>query len=297
MGGFAGGDEGGYWDVDTLANSINRQNKNKSKSINKVKSYIQTSDSVYSIEAHAKVNIFFKITGFKDERFTFTSRYMQIEDLYDTISFVPCKCNVFTIEGCDEVPLESNSIYKAYHMLNDYINDSDIVDFFCEHKVVVKKRIPYSSGLGGSSSDAAAFLRLVKEVCNLVISTEELSRISCDLGTDLAFFIYNYPSANVSGFGEVVEAFEEEPLHFTLHTPQVKCDKNVLYERNKKQLLEDISIASFNSWDQLDSKSILSSTSPSVLNDLYKISLITYPDIKEEAKEDYFFSGNIFFEY
>jgi len=174
---------------------------------------------MYCIKAHAKVNIFLKITGYKDGYHTLLSRFMRVDDLYDNIKFVPCMCETFTIEGCKGVPLESNTIYKAYKALNDYTGDLDILNFFYKHKVVVTKRIPSQAGLGGGSSDAAAFMRLVKEVCNLMLSTEELARIGGTIGADVPFFIYNYPSANVSGFGEIVEPFYEEPLQLDLFTP------------------------------------------------------------------------------
>ena len=78
---------------------------------------------MYSIKAHAKVNIFLKITGHKEGYHTLLSRFIRVEDLYDIIAFVPCECESFTIEGCDGVPLESNTIYKAYKALNDYTGD------------------------------------------------------------------------------------------------------------------------------------------------------------------------------
>lgn len=296
MGGFAGGDEGGYWDIDTLPDLMNKQSDNKSKNTNRAKSYIETSDSGYSIKAHAKVNIFLKITGYKDGYYTFLARFMRVEELYDTISFVPCKCETFTIEGCDDIPLESNTIYKAYNALIDYTADSDIVDFFYAHKVVVTKRISSQAGLGGSSSDAAAFMRLVKEVCNLILSSAELAKIGSTIGADLPFFIYNYPSANVSGFGEIIQPFEEEPLNLQLYTPDIGCDTSVFYKIVKQHLLANISLSSFSGWNKLDSKSILALTSdPAILNDLYAASLITYPDLKKEAREGWFFSGSTFF--
>ncbi|MBC8237111.1 MAG: hypothetical protein H8E76_02660 [Helicobacteraceae bacterium] len=163
MGGFAGGDEGGYWDDDAFFSQMNKQNSSESKSVRRKKPSIQTSDSGYSIKVQ------------------------EVDDLYDTISFAPCKCETFTIEGCDDISLESNSIYKAYKALYDFTNDSDIIDFFFEHKVVLTKRIPLKATLKGTSIDAAAFLYLVKEVCNLVLSTDEMVRIGSGVGADLDF--------------------------------------------------------------------------------------------------------------
>lgn len=293
MGGFEGGDEGGFWDIDSISTLIDKQRENTPKNIYKEKTYIETSDSIFSIKAHAKVNIFLKVTGHKDGYHTLLSRFVRVEDLYDTISFVPCQCEHFSIEGCDDIPLESNTMYKAYQALLDYTADSDISDFFYEHKVVVSKRIPSQAGLGGGSSDAAAFMRLLKEVCNLVLSTNELAKIGRNVGADLPFFIYNYPSANVSGFGEIVEPFEEEALKLELYTPDIRCDTTVVYKTFKKHLLSNISLSSFSAWERLDSKSILELNSdPRILNDLYASALLAYPELKKEAKETWFFSGS-----
>ncbi len=248
---------------------------------------------MYTIKAHAKVNIFLKITGHKDGYHTLISRFIRVEDLYDTLTFVPCKCETFTIEGCEDIPLESNTIYKAYKALNDHTGDLDILNFFYTHKVVVTKRIPSQAGLGGGSSDAAAFMRLVKEVCNLMLTTEELADLGSRIGADLPFFIYNYPSANVSGFGEVVEPFEEEPLRLELYTPDISCDTSVVYKTFKEYLLNDISLCSFLGWEKLDSKTILEMIAdPIILNDLYAAACIAYPELKKVAKEGWFFSGS-----
>jgi len=248
---------------------------------------------MHTIKAYAKVNIFLKITGHKDGYHTLLSRFVRVEELYDTIEFIPCECKHFTIEGCDGVPLESNTIYKAYKALNNHTGDLDILNFFYAHKVVVTKRIPSQAGLGGGSSDAAAFMRLVKDVCNLMLSTEELANIGSTIGADLPFFIYNYPSANVSGFGEVVEPFEEEPFALELFTPDIGCDTTIVYKTFKQHLLDDITLCSFLGWDRLNSKTLLEMIAdPSILNDLYAAALIAYPKLKEIAKEDWFFSGS-----
>jgi 4-diphosphocytidyl-2-C-methyl-D-erythritol kinase len=248
---------------------------------------------MYSIHAHAKVNIFLKITGHKEQYHTLLSRFMRVEELYDTIEFVPCKCDTFTIEGCEDIPLESNTIYKAYKALNDYTGDLDILNFFYAHKVVVTKRIPTQAGLGGGSSDAAAFMRLTKEVCNLMVTTKELAKIGSTIGADLPFFIYDYPSANVSGFGEIVEPFEESPLKLELYTPDIKCDTTVVYKTFKKYLFDDIALCSFLGWEKLDSKTILETIAdPIILNDLYAAARIAYPDLKNVTKKGWFFSGS-----
>ena len=292
MGGFEGDGEGGYWESDQISRLM-AKNDTKQKKTPKPNSDIEKHHSVYSIKAYAKVNIFLKITGHENGYHTLLSRFIRVEDLYDTIAFVPSKCESFTIEGCEGVPLKSNTIYKAYKALNEHTGDLDILNFFYEHKVVVTKRIPSQAGLGGGSSDAAAFMRLVKEVCNLILSTDELAKIGSTIGADLPFFIYNYPSANVSGFGEIVEPFEEETLALELYTPSMGCDTSLVYKTFKEHLLNDITLSSFIGWEKLDSKTLLELIKdPIILNDLYHAALLAYPQLKEFAKEGWFFSGS-----
>ena len=248
---------------------------------------------MYCINAHAKINIFLKITGYKEGYHTLISRFVRVDDLYDTIEFVPCECETFTIEGCNDVPLESNTIYKAYKELNDYTADQKISNFFSKHKVVVTKHIPSQAGLGGGSSDAAAFMRLTNEVCDLQIATDALSKIGSSVGADLPFFIYNYPSANVSGFGEIVEPFEEAPLVVELFTPDIGCDTAEVYKTFHKYLLQYISRASFFGWENLDSKTLLNLIpDPIALNDLYPAALVAYPKLEELDRKGWFFSGS-----
>ncbi|MGC9352032.1 MAG: 4-(cytidine 5'-diphospho)-2-C-methyl-D-erythritol kinase [Sulfurovum sp.] len=250
---------------------------------------------MYSIKAHAKVNIFLKITGHREGYHTLLSRFMRVEELYDTIAFEPCVCEAFTIEGCEGVALESNTIYKAYQSLKRYTQSPELESFFRSHKVVVTKRIPSQAGLGGGSSDAAAFMRLCNEVCRLNIETKTLSELGSKIGADLPFFIHNYPSANVSGFGEIVEPFEEETLQLELFTPAIGCDTTEVYKTFKKHLLEDITPCSFTGWEKLDSRTLLETIAdPVILNDLYAAALIAYPELGEvpQAKEGWFFSGS-----
>ena len=169
MGGFAGGDEAGFWDIDTITASMNKQAQDRAKNSKPIiKAPIEKSDSGYSVRA-----------------------YVKAKELYDIISFEPCKCETFTIEGCDELPLTSNSIYRAYKALLEYTNDPDISDFFGEHKVVVSKAIPSQTQRAGASSHTAAFMHLLKEVCNLILSSEELAKIGSTIDADVPFFIYN----------------------------------------------------------------------------------------------------------
>ena len=237
-------------------------------------------------KAHAKINTFLKITGHKNGYHTLLSRFVKVPHLYDTISFVPQECKEFTIEGCGNVPIKTNTIYRVFKAMN--ID----TDFFKHHKVVVEKNIPSGAGLGGGSSNAGAFMRLFNEVCKLEIDTPTLANIGSTVGADIPFFVYDYNSANVSGFGEVVEEFEDEPFEIELFTPRIHCDTALVYKTFRRELLDKIEPTAFKGWDKLSSKEVLSKVSAVEANDLYRASLIVYPELKEVAPKDWYFSGS-----
>jgi len=243
-----------------------------------------------TLKAHAKINTFLKITGHKNGYHTLLSRFIKVPHLYDTISFVPQECDSFTIEGCGDVPVESNTIYKSFLAMQNSINEQ--TDFFKHHKVVVEKNIPTGAGLGGGSSDAGAFMRLFNEVCDLQIDTPTLAQMGSTVGADIPFFVYDYDSANVSGFGEVVEPFDDEPFEIELFMPDIHCDTPLVYKTFKRELFDKIEPTSFEGWERLKTKEVLNRADAIMANDLYRASLIAYPELKKVAKEGWYFSGS-----
>ena len=249
---------------------------------------------MYTIKAFAKINLYLKITGFSDGYHTIESRFLRVDDLYDTISFTPCECESFTIDGMNNVELTNNTIYKAFIALNNFNGNSDVLDFFHHHKVVVNKQIPTLAGLGGGSSDAASFLMLTNKVCNLNIDTPALALIGSKVGADVPFFVYNYKIANVSGFGEIIEPFEEEDIEVELFTPDFGCDTAVVYKAFKEHFLKNINPESFKHWTKLKFTDILEETSwnRSLLNDLYQAAVAAYPVLENQKDKKWFFSGS-----
>jgi 4-diphosphocytidyl-2-C-methyl-D-erythritol kinase len=67
----------------------------------------------------------------------------------------------------------------------------------------VRKRIPWGSGLGGGSSDAAATLVALNELWGLRMPLSGLIRLAFNLGSDVPFFIHK-GTALVEGKGERV---------------------------------------------------------------------------------------------
>jgi len=107
-------------------------------------------------------------------------------------------------------------------------------------KVWLHKTIPIGAGLGGGSSDAAHFMKMLNEMCKLNLSLEKMKEYVASLGSDCVFFIENKPVL-ASGRGEVTEAIKLDlsgyfialaypdmpistPFAYSLVTPQKRND-------------------------------------------------------------------------
>ncbi len=182
-----------------------------------------------------------------------------VENLFDEVSFVPERCDRFTIEGFPNLPTEKNLIYRAYREIYNLIPKS-CREFFRYHKVVVDKRIAEGAGLGGGSSNSASFLLLLNRVCGLNIDLDRLADIGSRVGADVPFFIYGYRVANVKGFGEIVEEFRDVDFDIDIFTPNIHSDTAQVYRNFKNRFLRDIKPYSFRDWEYLNSREILSKT-------------------------------------
>ncbi|HFB53603.1 MAG TPA: 4-(cytidine 5'-diphospho)-2-C-methyl-D-erythritol kinase [Sulfurimonas autotrophica] len=248
-------------------------------------------------KAFAKVNIFLKITGKREQYHEIVSRFMRVENLYDELSFVSkesvtAKANEFKIIGDFSCTTEQNTIYKAYVALKNATNSEALEKLMQTHAVQVEKKIPAFAGLGGGSSDAATYLKMCNEVLHLNLSLNELAAIGLQVGADVPFFIYGYASANVSGIGEVVEAFEEEILSFEIFTPKVEISTPKVYQAYRENFYAPIDGFAAQKLLQTPSKEILETMSAQEANDLFAPALQEYKELKEHYRQGYFFSGS-----
>ncbi|PIF03161.1 MAG: 4-(cytidine 5'-diphospho)-2-C-methyl-D-erythritol kinase, partial [Arcobacter sp.] len=188
-------------------------------------------------KSYAKVNIFLKIADKREDYHELVSRFVRVHNLYDTISFVPNTTSNFDILGDFGCKLESNTIYKMYELIKHYDNVEEFFKNFC---VKVEKNIPEFAGLGGGSSNAATFLLMVNEYCDLNLSKEQMCKLAQKVGADVPFFVYEYDSANVRGIGEIVEKFDEEVLDIEVITPKVRCDTGEIFNIFRQKFYKQI---------------------------------------------------------
>ncbi len=81
--------------------------------------------------------------------------------------------------------------------------------------ITLRKEIPQGAGLGGGSSDAAAALKLLRDLWSVRISDQELAEIGTDLGSDIPFFLQSHP-ARGTGRGEILKAIPLQSLPWAI---------------------------------------------------------------------------------
>lgn len=243
-------------------------------------------------KAHAKVNIFLKITGMRGAYHEIVSRFMKIEDLYDELSFTPKEFEYFEIVGKFSCETSQNTIYKAYLALLEYTKSESLKNLMIKYAINVKKNIPAFAGLGGGSSDAATYLKMCNSVLHLGLSLNELASIGLKVGADVPFFIYGYDSANVSGIGEIVEEFKEELLEFDIYTPKVEISTPRVYASYRENFYNPINEEDVKKLKSLTSIDILKTQTPQEANDLFLPALKEYSKLQQHHKDGYYFSGS-----
>jgi len=233
-------------------------------------------------KSYAKINLFLKIEGYKDGYHQLNSRFMKVKDLYDEIEF---KKGTFNIIGDFNCAVRDNTIFKAYLKLITYF--PDIRDYFIDKQIVVTKNIPEMAGLGGGSSNAATFLRMVNEDSGLNLDLDRLARIGAEIGSDVPFFIYDYDVANVYGRGEIVEKYDEEAIEVEIGVPPIECATPEVFKMYREKYFNPQK----SNFDKIPTKELLTTKTPEELNDLLRPALALYSDLFK-YKDFGFFSGS-----
>ena len=240
-------------------------------------------------KSYAKVNIFLKISNKRDSYHELVSRFVRVHSLYDTVSFIKSSRKAFDIIGTFGCKLETNTVYKAYKLLEKY---DGVEEFFKNYSVKIEKCIPEFAGLGGGSSNAATFLIMANKYCELNLSKDELCEIAVNIGADVPFFVYEYDSANVTGIGEIVEKFDEDVLNIDTITPNVKCNTGEIFRIFREKFYKQISKEEANRLLKMKSTEILNNFDIKQANDLYEPAISVYPKLEEFAQNDWYFSGS-----
>lgn len=95
--------------------------------------------------------------------------------------------------------------------------------------IVLHKRIPVGSGLGGGSSNAATALSLLNQLWQAGLSDEQLARLGAKVGSDVPLFFHT-PLCIVRGRGErVTDTRRRLDAWVALVIPPIRCSTPKVY--------------------------------------------------------------------
>lgn len=149
----------------------------------------------------AKINLTLDVTGKLENGYHTLSMIMQSIDVCDELSFEKTadETILFSMnkELPDKIPAEKNLVYKAAKLMKDTFKIDG------GFKIHLTKNTPAAAGLAGGSSDCAATLIGINELCGLGLDIEKLCEIGVKLGADVPFCIRK-GTMLAEGIGEIL---------------------------------------------------------------------------------------------
>lgn len=185
-----------------------------------------------TMPAYAKINLFLDITGTLPDGYHSLNNIMQQISLCDKvdISFEEAAETVIEIL-CDnpQIPCdEGNIAHKAAKL---FLNRQGISG---RVKIKIEKHIPVMAGLGGSSTDGAAVLAGLNQLCGNPFSKKELEAMGAELGADVPFCIRG-GCAYCKGIGEIMTDIRGiEKCSILIVKPDFSCNTAAAYKQYDK---------------------------------------------------------------
>ena len=172
--------------------------------------------------AYAKINLFLKVVGKRNDGLHDLDMIMQSISLADKITVEETDTSgITTLCDCD--------------ILDDNIAETAAVEYFKwanmanqNISISIEKNIPISAGLAGGSADAAAVLYLLNRIYNK-LSDDELFTLAGKIGADVPFCLIG-GTARVMGFGDRIEKQDVvDNYHLVLVKSGIKKSTGFMY--------------------------------------------------------------------
>ena len=172
--------------------------------------------------AYAKINLFLKVVGKRNDGLHDLDMIMQSISLADKITVEETDTSgITTLCDCD--------------ILDDNIAETAAVEYFKwanmanqNISISIEKNIPISAGLAGGSADAAAVLYLLNRIYNK-LSDDELLTLAGKIGADVPFCLIG-GTARVMGFGDRIEKQDVvDNYHLVLVKSGIKKSTGFMY--------------------------------------------------------------------
>ncbi len=231
--------------------------------------------SILSAKSYAKINLFLYIIGKREDGY---------HDIYTL--FLPIDIHdILTIERADKLEFRSSNSTLQLNDDNIIIKTDMILrneyGLDVNYSIHLDKHIPIGAGLGGGSSNAATYLKLVNNDSSLNLSDEQMVSIMARVGSDTVFFLDPKPKLGYAR-GEVLEGIDiNVELFLLIINPNIFISTKEVYSSSTLQLTD------FKTIDSIRESRISSYREIMQLmhNDLERVVLETNSIIKDIIEE------------
>lgn len=145
----------------------------------------------------AKINLFLRVLGRRDDGYHELATLMQAIGLFDTLDVELADHDSLTCTDATLPTDDSNLVIKAAKLFRERSGVPIHI------RVHLTKNIPHQAGLGGGSSNAATTLWAMNELAGRPATLDELIAWSGEIGSDITFFL-SRGTAYCTGRGEKI---------------------------------------------------------------------------------------------
>lgn len=186
----------------------------------------------YSEKACAKINLALHVLGRGVDGYHQLDSIVAFADIYDEIKLKAAKVTSLTLTGpfATLVPSgEENIIFKALQIARQLCEAQHIV--VPPLDIHLQKNLVVAAGIGGGSSDAAAFLRALFRMLKVAIGPEEIMALATNLGADVPVCYLQKP-ARMQGIGEIISTLTVNlPAAIVLINPLKPCSTQAVFQK------------------------------------------------------------------
>ncbi len=164
--------------------------------------------------AHAKLNVFLRVLGRRDDGYHDIETVMLPVDLHDVVTVEHADRLDVLVDGprADELSDAGGEslVHRAAQAWAEATGRAD-----AGARITIEKRIPVAAGLGGGSADAAATILALDELHGSDLDAETQLGIAAAVGSDVAAMLLGGP-VYAAGRGERVTAVHAMTSHWVI---------------------------------------------------------------------------------
>lgn len=187
---------------------------------------------IISVSAPAKINLYLKVTGRREDGYHFLATLMQKIGLDDKLVLRRRRPGIKLACPESDLPVdEKNLAYRAAQLFFDTMKER-LGTCPAGVDITLNKSIPIAAGLGGGSSDAAATLCGLNLLYDTNCSVDELFAMAVRLGADVPQFVVDWPVVWATGIGDKLQpAIPLGDFKILLVNPGISVSTKWVYEK------------------------------------------------------------------